>query len=123
MSQARVSRIQERIVKGSEETVKSVYSYSEVGARIEQRTKTIFTRSAQVRVSVMKPSGKSHTIKVSINLLIGSSSIGSFSVRTKTCSNFWKRSTSMRTTRFLKCVRTILSLSAYFRTIALSKVK
>ena len=58
--------------------MKQVYSYSEVGAHIEQRTKTIFTRSAQVRVSVMKPGGKSHTIKVSINLLIGSSSIGVF---------------------------------------------
>ena len=52
--------------------MKQVYSYSEVGALIEQRTKTIFTRSAQVRVSVLKPGGKSHTIKVSINLLIGS---------------------------------------------------
>ena len=58
--------------------MKQVYSYNEVGARIEQRTKTIFTRSAFVRVSVMKPSGKSHTIKVSINLLIGSYSIGVF---------------------------------------------
>jgi hypothetical protein len=58
--------------------VKSVYSYSEVGARIEQRTKTIFTRSAQVRVSVVKPSARSHTLKVSINLLIGSYSIGVF---------------------------------------------
>ena len=58
--------------------MKQVYSYSEVGARIEQRTKTIFTRCALVRVSVMKPSGKSHTIKVSINLLISSSSIGVF---------------------------------------------
>ncbi len=58
--------------------MKQVYSYSEVGARIEQCTKTIFTRSALVRVSVIKPSGKSHTIKVSINLLIGSSSIGVF---------------------------------------------
>ncbi len=57
--------------------MKQVYSYSEVGALIEQRTKTIFTRSALVRVSVMKPS-KSHTIKVSINLLIGSYSIGVF---------------------------------------------
>ena len=60
------------------EQMKQVYSYSEVGARIEQRTKTIFTRSAQVRVSVMKPSGKSHTIKVSINLLIGTYSVGVF---------------------------------------------
>ena len=58
--------------------MKQVYSYNEVGALIEQRTKTIFTRSAFVRVSVMKPSGKSHTIKVSINLLIGSYSIGVF---------------------------------------------
>ena len=58
--------------------MKQVYSYSEVGALIEQRTKTIFTRSALVRVSVIKPGGKSHTIKVSINLLIGSSSIGVF---------------------------------------------
>ncbi len=63
--------------------MKQVYSYSEVGALIEQRTKTIFTRSAQVRVSVMKPSGKSHTIKVSINLLIGSSSIGVFQCKYK----------------------------------------
>ncbi len=58
--------------------MKQVYSYSEVGALIEQRTKTIFTRSALVRVSVIKPSGKSHTIKVSINLLISSYSIGVF---------------------------------------------
>jgi len=63
--------------------MKQVYSYSEVGALIEQRTKTIFTRSALVRVSVMKPSGKSHTIKVSINLLIGSSSIGVFQCKYK----------------------------------------
>jgi hypothetical protein len=60
------------------EQMKQVYSYSEVGALIGQRTKTIFTRSAQVRVSVMKPSGKSHTIKVSINLLIGTYSVGVF---------------------------------------------
>jgi len=58
--------------------MKLVYSYSEVGALIEQRTKTIFTRSARVRVSVTKPSGKSHTIKVSINLLIGAYSVGVF---------------------------------------------
>jgi hypothetical protein len=51
--------------------MKEVYSYSEVGARIERCTKTIFTRCAQVRVSVMKPSGKSRTIKVSVNVLIG----------------------------------------------------
>ena len=63
--------------------MKQDYSYSEVGALIEQRTKTIFTRSAQVRVSVMKPSSKSHTIKVSINLLIGSSSIGVFQCKYK----------------------------------------
>ncbi len=63
--------------------MKQVYSYSEVGSLIEQRTKTIFTRSAQVRVSVMKPSGKSHTIKASINLLIGSSSIGVFQCKYK----------------------------------------
>jgi hypothetical protein len=60
------------------EQMKQAYSYSEVGALIEQRTKTIFTRCAQVRVSVMKPSGKSHTIKVSINLLIGTYSVGVF---------------------------------------------
>ncbi len=58
--------------------MKEVYSYSEIGTLIEQRMKTIFTRSALVRVSVMKPSGKSHTIKVSINLLIGTYSVGVF---------------------------------------------
>ena len=58
--------------------MKEVYSYSEIGTLIEQRMKTIFTRSAQVRVSVMKPSAKSHTIKVSMNLLIGSYSIAVF---------------------------------------------
>jgi hypothetical protein len=63
--------------------MKEVYSYSEVGALIEQRTKTIFTRPAQVRVSVMKPSGKSHAIKVSINLLVGTYSIGVFQCKYK----------------------------------------
>jgi len=33
-------------------------------------------------------------------------------------SNFWKRSTSMSTRKFLKCVRILLSLSVYFHTIA-----
>ena len=58
--------------------MKEVYSYTEVGALIEQRMKTIFTRSALVRVNVTKPSDKSDTIKVSINLLIGDYSIGVF---------------------------------------------
>jgi hypothetical protein len=58
--------------------MKEVYSYTEVGALIEQRMRTIFTRSALVRVSVMKPNDKSHTIKVSVNVLIGTYSIGVF---------------------------------------------
>lgn len=58
------------------EGMKEVYGYNELGTIIEQGLKTVFTRPALLRVSVVKPSDKSHTIKVSVNLLIGDCSIG-----------------------------------------------
>ncbi len=58
--------------------MKIAYSYSEIGTLIDQGMKTIFTRPALVRVNVKKPSDKSDTIRVSINLLIGDYSIRVF---------------------------------------------